>query len=86
MGRNEKVFFLHLPLVNKLGTFHWPPNLERSIGHQTLDLPSPPFSYSLKGELGSLGAFSFPGHNFQFNLEYTCSHKLLEEEENDQPW
>jgi hypothetical protein len=44
--------------------------LEHSIGHQTLDLPSPPFSFSLKGGLKSLGALSFPGHNFQFNLEY----------------
>jgi hypothetical protein len=45
--------------------------LEHSIGHQALDLLSPPFSFSLKGELGSLGgSLSFPGHNFQFNLEY----------------
>jgi hypothetical protein len=57
--------------------------LEHSIGHQVLDLPSPPFSFSLKGEFGSLGVFSFLGHNFQFNLESTCSHKLFEEEEND---
>jgi hypothetical protein len=62
-----------------LGTFYWSLNLEhsighqtleRSIGHQTLDLPSPPFSFFLKGGLGSLGAFSSPEHNFQFNLEY----------------
>jgi hypothetical protein len=38
-------------LATKLGTFHWPPSLERSIGHQTLDLPSPPFSFYLKGGL-----------------------------------
>jgi hypothetical protein len=41
-----------------------------SIGHQALDLPSPPFSFSLKNELESWGALSFPGHNFQFNLKY----------------
>jgi hypothetical protein len=40
----------------------------------------------LKGGLGSWEAFSFPKHNFQFNLENICSHKLLEEEKNDQPW
>jgi hypothetical protein len=69
-------------------TFHWPPSLEHSIGHQALehsighqalehsighqglDLHSPPFSFSLKGEFGSLGALSFPAHNFQFNFEY----------------
>ncbi len=44
--------------------------LEHSIGHQVLDLPSPPFSFFIKGGLGSLGALSFPGHNFQFNFEY----------------
>jgi hypothetical protein len=73
------MFFLHLPLATKqwhlalatkLGTSHWQPSLEHSIGNQTLDLPSPPFSFSLKGELKSLGGLSFPGHNFQFNLEY----------------
>jgi hypothetical protein len=75
--RGEKVFFLHLPLATKLGTFHWPPSLEHSIGHQTLDLPSPPFPFSLKGGLRSLGGLSFLGHNFQFNLEKTCSYELL---------
>jgi hypothetical protein len=58
-------------------SFHWPPSG---------DLPSPPFSFSLKGGLGSWEALSFPRHNFQFNLDNTCSHKLLEEENNDQPW
>jgi hypothetical protein len=57
-------------------SFLWPP---------TLDLPSPSFSFSLKGELGSSELSFFPGHNFQFNLENICSHKLLEEENNDQP-
>jgi hypothetical protein len=60
--------------------------LEHSISHQALDLPSSPFSFSLKGGLRSWGALSFPGHNFQFNLEKTCSYELLEEEKNDQPW
>jgi hypothetical protein len=41
-----------------------------SIGQQALDLPSPPFSFSLKGGLGSWEALSFSGHNFQFSLEY----------------
>jgi hypothetical protein len=33
-----------------------------------------------------LGALSFPKRDFQFNLENSYSHKLLKEEENDQPW
>jgi hypothetical protein len=33
-----------------------------------------------------MGIFFSLGHNFQFNLENTCSHKFLEEENNDQPW
>jgi hypothetical protein len=41
------------------------------------------FSFSLKCELGSLELSLFLGHNFQFNLENTCSDKLLEEEKND---
>jgi hypothetical protein len=49
-------------------------------------LAKPPFSFSLKGGFGSWEALSFPRHNFQLNLENTCSHKLLEEEKNDQPW
>jgi hypothetical protein len=60
----------NLSLVTKHETFHWPPNTEPSLGHQALDLPSPPFSFSLKSGLRSLRAFSFPRHNFQFNLEY----------------
>jgi len=31
--------------------------LDPSIGHQALDPPSPPFSFSLKGGLGSWGVF-----------------------------
>jgi hypothetical protein len=78
MGRGEKVFFFHLPLATKpmepsighqtlehsIG--HQP--LECSIGHQALDLPSPPFSFSLKGRFGSFGVLSFPGHNVQFKF------------------
>jgi len=50
-------------------TFQWPPSLEPSIGHQALDPsighqaldpPSPPFSFSLKGGLGSWGVLSWP--------------------------
>jgi hypothetical protein len=75
--RGEKVFFFHLPLAIKLGTFHWPSSLEHSIGHQAWDLPSPPFPFFLKGGFESLGALSFLGHNFQFNLEKICSYELL---------
>jgi hypothetical protein len=72
-------------LATKLGTFHWPPSLEHSIGHQALDLPSPSFPFSLKGGLKSLGAL-FPKTYFQSNLKDSCSYKLLKEGENDQPW
>jgi hypothetical protein len=34
----------------------------------------------LKRRTRIIGVLSFPGHNFQFNLENTCSHKLFEEE------
>jgi hypothetical protein len=61
------------------------PSLSPSIGHQTLDLPSFPFSLFLKGKLKSLEALFFPRHNFQFNLENIYSHKFLEEK-NDQSW
>jgi len=54
----------NIPLATKHGTFHWPPSMEHSIGHQALDPPSPPFSFFLKGGLGSLGAFSCLGNNF----------------------
>ena len=65
-------------MATKLETFHWPPSLEPSIGHQALDPsighqaldpsignqaldpPSPPFSFSLKGGLGSWGFLSGP--------------------------
>jgi hypothetical protein len=39
--------------------------------------------FSLKGGLKSWEVLSFPEHNFQFNVENTYSHKLLEEEKND---
>jgi len=70
-GRGEKVFLLHLPMATKLGTFHWPPSMEPSIGHQALDPPPSPFSFSLKGGLGSLGAISCFGDNFHAILN-TC--------------
>ncbi len=83
-------------MATKLGTFHWPPSLEPSIGHQALDPsighqaldpsighqaldpsighqaldpsighqaldpPSLPFSFILKGGLGSWGALFWP--------------------------
>jgi hypothetical protein len=49
-------------------TFHWPPSFGST---------SPPFLFSLKGGLKSLGGLSFLRHNFQFNLEKTCSYELL---------
>jgi hypothetical protein len=61
----------NIPLATKHGTFHWPPNLKPSIGHQALDPPSSPFSFSLKGEFGSLGALSCLGDNFHAILN-TC--------------
>jgi len=107
-GKGEKVFFLHLPLATKHGTFQWPPSMEHSnghqtwnlpmatkhgtfqwppsmepsIGHQALDPPSPPFSFSLKGGLRSLGALSCLGDNFHAILNI-CFHTLLEEANND---
>jgi hypothetical protein len=84
----------NLPLGTKLGTFHWPPNLEPSIHHQAWNIPLAtklwiylhPLSLLFKRQIQIIGSLSFPGHNFQFYLEYICSHKFLEEEENDQPW
>jgi hypothetical protein len=72
----------NLPMATKLGTFHWPPSMELSIGHQALDPPSFPFSFSLKGELGSLGALSYLKDNFHAIMN-TCFHKLFEEANND---
>jgi hypothetical protein len=56
--------------------------MEHSIGHQALDLPSPPFSFFLKGEFGLLGGSLSPNIIFNSILN-TCSDKLLEEEKND---
>jgi nitrite reductase/ring-hydroxylating ferredoxin subunit len=42
-----------------------------------LDPPSPPFSFSLKGGLGSLGVLSCLEDNFHAILNI-CFHKLLE--------
>jgi hypothetical protein len=91
MGRGGKEPSLSPSIGHKQRTlsfsFHWPPRKEPfpslSFGHQALDMPSPSFAFFLKGGLGSLELFFFPGHNFQFNLENTCSHKFLEEEKND---
>jgi hypothetical protein len=58
-------------MATKLGTSQWPPSMEHSIGHQALDPPSPPFSFSLKSGLGLLGAFSCFGDNFHAILN-TC--------------
>jgi hypothetical protein len=72
----------NISLATKLGTFHWPPSMELSIGHQALDPPSLSFSFSLKGELGSLRALSYLEDNFHAIMN-TCFHKLLEEANND---
>jgi hypothetical protein len=79
IGHQVKNLFLHLRLAIKQRTFsftfYWPPSKEPS--------PSPSFFFSLKGGLGSLELFFFPGHNFQFNWENTRFRKLFEEEKND---
>jgi hypothetical protein len=57
----------NIPMATKHGTFQWPPNMESFNGHQAWDLPLTTkhgstftsFSFSLKGELGSLGGVSF---------------------------
>jgi hypothetical protein len=72
----------NIPLATKHGTFQWPPSMEPSIGHQTLDPPSPPFSFSLKGEFGSLGALSCLGDNFHAILN-TCFYEFLEKANKD---
>ncbi len=112
MGKDEKVFSLHLPLATKQRTFslsfHWSlskePSPSPSIGHQAknllLHLPLATkqrtfsFTFHWPPNFGStftfifllfkrwiriIGSFFFLGHNFQFNLENICSHKLLEE-------
>jgi len=56
--------------------------MKPSIGHQALDPPSHPLSFSFKGELGSLGALFCLGNNFHAILN-TCFHKRLEEANND---
>jgi hypothetical protein len=56
--------------------------LEHSIGHQTLDLPSPPFSFSLKADSDHWGLSISLDIIFNSILNI-CSDKLLEEENND---
>jgi hypothetical protein len=46
----------HQALEHSIGHQAW----EHSIGHQAWDLPSPPLSFSLEGELGSLGGSLSP--------------------------
>jgi hypothetical protein len=80
-------------------TFHWPsskePSPSPSIGHQKnnlllhLPLATKLWIYLHLPSISLLKAdsdhqsFFFLGHNFQFNLENTCSCKLIEEENND---
>jgi hypothetical protein len=63
MGRGEKVFFLHLSLVTKLGTFHWPPSMEPSIGFQAWNLPL----------ASKHGTFHWPP-----SLEHSIGHQALD--------
>jgi hypothetical protein len=72
----------NIPMATKHGTFQWPLNMEPSIGHQALDPPSPPFSFSLKGELESLGTLSCLGDNFHAILN-TCFYEFPEEANKD---
>ncbi len=86
MGRGENAFSFtfHWPPSkgNFSFSFHWPPSLEHSIGQQALDLPSPPFSFFFKGELGSLGGSL--SSDIIFNLVLNIFFdKLFEEEKND---
>ncbi len=53
--------------------------LDPSIGHQALDPPSLPFSFSLKGGLGSWGALSWPRGQFSCNLEHLLTSFLKRE-------
>jgi hypothetical protein len=91
----EKNLLFFLPLATKPRTFsfsfHWPPNQEPSlppsIGHQALDLPSPSFSFFLKGGLRCLGGFffsSFGEITSNSIWRNTSSYKFLEEEKQDQ--
>jgi hypothetical protein len=52
-------------------SFLWPPSFGSTFTFLLL---------LLKRWIWIIRAFFFPGHNFQFNLENTCSHKLFEEE------
>jgi hypothetical protein len=53
--------------------------LDPSIGHQALDPPSPPFSFSLKGGLGSWKGVSGLEDNFHAILS-TCLTSFLKRE------
>jgi hypothetical protein len=73
----KKNLLLFLPLATKLGTFY----LATKFGSTFTSL-----LLLFKRRLKSLGVLFFPGHNFHFNLENICFHKLIEEEKNDQSW
>ncbi len=79
-------FTFHWP--PNFGSFQWPPSLEPSIGHQALDPsighqaldpPSPPFSFSLKGGLGSWRGSLGHEDNFHAILS-TCLTSFLKRE------
>ncbi len=77
IDHRTKNLLLLLPLTTQQRTFsfsfHWPPNKEPSpspsIDHQALDLPSPSFSFSLKGKLGGLG-LPFFSHRKQLLIKF----------------
>jgi hypothetical protein len=82
----QKNLLLLLPWATKLGTFHWPPNIETFIWPPSFGSTFTSLFLLFIRRTWIIGGLSFPGHNFQFNLENTCSHKLLEDEKNDQLW
>jgi len=85
IGHQAENLLLLLPLATKQRTFsfsfHWPPSKEPSpfpsIGHQGLDLPSPSFSFSLKGGLRWSRLFLFPGDNFNSILRILVPTSFL---------
>ncbi len=83
IGHQAKNLLLFLPLATKQKTFSvsvsflWPLSFGSTFTFLLL---------LFKRRTQMIGGLSFPGHNFQFNLENTCSYKLLEEEKYDQPW
>jgi hypothetical protein len=76
VGRGEKVFFLHIPLATKLGTFHWPPSFASTFTSLLL---------LFKRRIQIIRGFFFSNIIFNSILN-TRSNKLLEKEKNDYFW